>query len=387
MQAINAHQSAENWTPNWGGFYRVTRLLLLFSFFCGALILHRWSVDGDPRFFAFLNSPIGQRVGVTFGWWSSPLDVPIIEKSFARYTRSERAAHRELTEAWPAGPGKVMYRDVRFRMEFPEMAPLLEPPYLVMSDAPEEEAKLLVAELLNLHEEFNGVFGSLAARAPSDATIHVLYFSDFADYLAYQASASHGLEETSGFYSPSANRLVLYRSGEMMTSARGTPRLPPALLATVRHEGAHQLFYDYGVHSAHRAEHDWLIEGLATYCEEARIGAVSVHRLAILHAALATHREIPLAQLITSKSPEGLLAHRATELAYSQSWGLVHLLMTEPYREDFFRYIRQVRDPAEFQVVRRTPPMELLCNHLNLTPDELDARLRQHVEALAGWRL
>lgn len=373
--------------PTWADFFHTVRLTLFFCFFCVALVLHRWSVDGDPRFFAFLKTPIGQRVGIAFGWWSSPLDVPIFEKSFALYTRAERAAHRDLLEMWPGDTGKAAYRDVRFRMEFPEMAPLLEPPYLVLSDAPSAEARLLVEELMSLHEEFNDVFGELVTRAASEAMIHVLYFSDFADYLAYQAVASHGMEDTSGFYSPGANRLVLYRSGPMLTSPRGAARLPPALAATIRHEGAHQLFYDYGIHSAHRAEPDWLVEGLATYAEEARIGAVAVHRLAVLREALTANREIPLASLISIRSPDGLLAHRAAELAYSQSWGLVHLLMTEPYRDGFFRYIRQVRDPAEFQVVRRTPPMELLCVHLGLTPAELDARWRRHVHELAAWRL
>jgi hypothetical protein len=350
-------------------------------------MLHRWSVDGDPRFFAFLHSPVGQRIGLAFGWWSSPLEVPILEKSPSRFTAVERAIHQELLEAWPKEAGKTTYRDVRFRMQFPEMSPLLQPPYLVLSDVASSESALVVEALLDLHDEFAEVFGELAARSPGDALIHVLFFSEFRDYLVYQAEAAQGLEETSGFYSPAANRLVLYRSGAPSMSRSGTAKLPPALLATVRHEGAHQLFFDYGIHSAHRAENDWLVEGLATYCEEARIGAASVHRLAVLRDATALGRSIPLAHLIASRSPDGLLAHRATELAYSQSWALVHLLMTEPYRGSFFQYIRQVRDPAHFRVVRRTNPMELLCGHLGLTPQELDVRLQHHIDDLAAWRL
>lgn len=369
---------------------RWLRLLGLTLCFGGAATLHRWSLEGDPRFYDFLQTRCGQALGSAFGWWSSPLEAPVRDKPVERFSAAEQAALRDIVAGRMGNTSPdtlermTSYRDVRFRLDFPSLSPRLHPPYLVMSDAPAAETALLVGELRQLHRQFKSVFKDLAVPSQRKAFIHVLYFARASDYSAYQEHALQGEEDTAGFYSPAANRLVLYRTPGADAVHEGHAALSPLLAATVRHEGAHQLFFEFGIHSRHRIENDWLVEGLATYCEEAQIGEVSAYRLDILQRAASLEETLPMASLVDLRSARGLLAYRAAELAYSQSWSLVHLLMTDPYRERFFAYIRQIRDPAQYPHIRRQRPLDLLCRHLDLTPDELVRRWEEHVRQLAG---
>ncbi|HEY8241479.1 MAG TPA: DUF1570 domain-containing protein, partial [Kiritimatiellia bacterium] len=154
--------------------------------------------------------------------------------------------------------------------------------------------------------------------------------------------------------------------------------------ATLRHEGAHQLAFTLGVHSWHRAEGEWLVEGLATYCETSPPGQVDASRSSALHNAMEKGKLIPLSDLVAMRAGEfvRLGSEVRISLAYCQSWSLFHFLMQRDNQGRFFNYVRFLRDPANVTEVRETDPLELLARFEGLTPQDLEKKWKEFVRKL-----
>ena len=74
-------------------------------------------------------------------------------------------------------------------------------------------------------------------------------------------------------------------------------------LATIRHEGAHQFFHTTGVHSPYRAENEWLVEGLATWCETPVLGVPDPQRVGELDTLRARGALPALPVLVNARRP------------------------------------------------------------------------------------
>lgn len=375
------------------GGWRLLRLGVLTVLLAWSFVLLRWNRDEDPRFFAFLETRPGQVLSVLFGWWSSPLDRPSPEKPDAKLSEAERKVKAEMeaelrervNRARDVAVGyyapRVSYRDVAFRMEFPALHLYVRPPFVVLSDAGTGEVNGLLEVLGSTYRGFTEVFHPLFADVRRDDLIHLLYFRNPADYLAYQKDRAAGMDHTSGFYSPVANRLVLYRQDGGPPGAEDVEDATETL-HTIRHEAAHQFLFAHGVHSRHRIENDWLIEGLAGYCESERVGEADPDQAAQLRAALGAGRLVPLDELVNHRAETGLLGYRGAELAYGQSWSLVHFLMQPERRDAFFDYIRYLRDPKNFRAVKRADRFDLLADRLGMSRPDLHRQWREHVRGL-----
>lgn len=372
--------------PDFWRVFRVLRLLLLLGILATAFVLNRWSHAGDPRFFTFLASPAGQAVARTFGWWRSSLERPVPAKSFAQMTPREQATQREIAGAmlqsiqWDLPhitelPYRVGYRDVAFRMDFEDMPLYVDAPYLLLSDVDPDMVHRTLLELHRLHGELRRVFGPVLNEGPSADPIHVVMFDDPDAYRGYQKEQARSMKNTAGFYSPTANRLVLFLQPGVSLDQT---------LAIARHEAAHQLFFTYGVHSRHRIENEWLIEGLACYCESATLGEADPELVAPLAHGSALNQDIPIRELVNHRCHGGLLGYKTTEMAYGESWSLVHHLMQPENRNQFFAYLRYVRDPANFDAVRKAERFALLAEFYNVDTRELATRWQAHVDTLVA---
>jgi hypothetical protein len=329
--------------------------------------------------------------------------------------RSElREVARESRE-----PPAISFRDVRFNLEFPDFNFSRRPPFTIVSDQDFFRVEDAISRLGELHVEFTHAFRPLITRPERDDGIQLLFFSKKRQFEEYRKRHASELSYASGFYSFDKDRLVIFdqksskwarqatRQANRMKSAHrrkasrnrdlaGLEQWHRAATGSIaaeserqnrlilRHEGAHQLSFTYGVHSEHGAEHLWLIEGLASFCEAGLTGASeeratdsgSWGRFAVLvnfadkagFGGLAEGRQ---------RGPQ----EQVVDAAYTQSRFLVEHLMRN-HRDGFFEYVRFVRDPANRRELRRVPRFELLGRFVGRTPAALERELqRGHARA------
>lgn len=304
------------------------------------------------------------------------------------YKRADIVAVKPLSaESFDISPA-----DVRLAEQFPGFHFVKSPPYSFVTDESYGEVQKILGVLTSLREQFEKKFAPLIRSSTKPGDIEVIFFSRDDAFRSYTRRTAPALENSAGFYSTRDNRLALlnqlgshqfqaandrlasrqrefnqyadadphavYEAKGRIVAVRAdmTSEAKAMTERLVRHEGAHQLFHCYGVHSRYALEPTWLVEGLAEYCEPLEIGR--------WHAALAervakardTKSLIPLATLLIQHDSAGFFALGAdqTELAYAQSWSLVYFLMQDEHREAFFNFIRAYRDgnpramPASF---------------------------------------
>jgi hypothetical protein len=311
-------------------------------------------------------------------------------------------------------PPAITIRDVRFKMEFPDFNIYRRPPFTIVTDQSFFEVEDATRMLEKLHTDFVRMFQPLITRPERSDGIQLLFFSDEAKFAAYRDHYAPAIGYASGFYSPMKDRLVIFDQensemfnkihreidGEKKRHSRrhnqvavhewhnqvkrslgsAADRLNKVV---IRHEGAHQLFHQYGVHSAHGAENLWLIEGLASFCEDEDDGSVPF-RVMELRALDDSRNRLPFLKLINYASREslsGLGSEAELDVAYPKAWLIVNHLMRNDRRE-FFEYIRFVRDPENVRKVRRTPAAEILAEFLGRTTEQLDGELRRQLNRL-----
>lgn len=440
-------------------------MFFLLTILAWAYILYHWSKAADPRFYEFVESKPGRIMAEVFQWNQSELDVPIEEKRESEMTEEERSVKRaleaelareapthrlifdddrimtgrllaerpdavEFSESYAANGSislwikrsriqaiepltnslpQISYRDVRFKMEYPAMSFFRRPPYTILTDESFFQVEKTVRTLQKLFAQFVDVFQPLIRHPEREDGIQVLFFSQETEYQQYQQRYASHMPDSSGFYSPQIDRLIVYNQSasdqirklqeqvqDEYDKHRPDATSPAALehlnewrdqsfrkiagyaeqqtLGTIRHEGAHQLFFTLGVHSRTRMENEWLIEGLATYCETPDLGDFDSTRASVLKKALDGGTLLPLEELVNLRSTEGLLGLGSFEraaLGYSESWALVRFLMQDEYRPAFFDYIRFVRETKNLSEIREQTHYGTLCRFLGLKPEIL----------------
>lgn len=306
---------------------------------------------------------------------------------------------------------RIAYRDIRFQHEFPHLSLYRRPPFTIMTPKNYFEVATAVDELTELRQDFLRVFQPLLTEDEKADHIQLLFFSEERDFEAYRDANAPTLAYSSGFYSPSLRRLVIFDQststyvadaeaelGDLRAQYDRDQRYRESRSAVaqwhneskrklqrlvnqetrrlLRHEGAHQLFDAYGVHSERGAEHLWLIEGLASYCENRVLGSQPIDAIAEIQDALNRGGLISIEKLVNYGDPTGFngLARQAeVGTLYAQSALIVDYLMHPEHREAFFEYIRLVRDPANRARLHKSSRMKLLASTLGITPQELEA--------------
>src|SRR5579862_40832 len=241
------------------------------------------------------------------------------------YRRSDVAA----LETLPPDSFEVTTRDVRFSEEFPDFHFVKSPPYTVVTDESFGEVQKILLILADLRSQLREKFAPLIREDIELHDIDVVFFGSEEAFRRYALRTAPSFVNSAGFFSSGENRLALlnqlgtsrYTAAQVRLDERSRhlsnlPEAAPQLAALrsditseaksmnerlIRHEGAHQLFHAYHVHSRFGLEPTWLTEGLAQYCETPEIGRY--------HAALADHvtRALKAGQLLPLKT---LLNHR-----------------------------------------------------------------------------
>ena len=331
--------------------------------------------------------------------------------------RREILSLKPHTQLMPA----ISWRDVRFQMEFPDFQLIHFGHYTVLTDAPYYQVLASVRELEHMHSQYMELLGDLVQHQAKGHSLQVLFFSDEQQFRTHQQRSAPDLATSAGFYSPLTDRMVVFnqyhsiharnmrqeiqdeiRNMMLQANSRHERRALEDMrqsveeqlrqrgqretIATLRHEGAHHLSYTYGVHSWFHAENGWLIEGLAVYFETDPPGGVGPSHQQTLLRLLSESRIPPLAKLVNIRKPDAFEAelpgYTAYE-AYALSWALFDLGMQPERREQFFDYMRFVRNPDHIRTLVNTPRETILADHLGMTPAELERAWRQNLRDLA----
>ncbi len=316
---------------------------------------------------------------------------------------------------------EISDRDVRFKMEFPKLNLYRRPPYTFMTSQNYFDVEYATQLLDDLHDDFVDVFEPVMATPEPGNSMQLQFFTEETAFKAYQRRHAPGLGFSVGFYSPSIDRFVIYdqrssaevkrvenQLSSMKKQYQRTYKSQQAKAAihrwehdanrqlresanletnrTLRHEGAHQLFHNYGVHSDHDAENLWLVEGLAVYCENERIGYRPSYSFDLLRESIRAERHIPFPRLINFRSSSGFggigTGSNGVSLAYAQSWLVVDFAMRQAHREQFFDYIRYVRDRKNYDALSQQSRFNLLSQFLKVPPAEVEQTLLDEMRRL-----
>ena len=306
---------------------------------------------------------------------------------------------------------EISYRDVLFQMEFPELQLFRRPPYTIVTELEFFDVEKTMRDLNQLVAEVEREFKPVIGITNQMDSVQLLYFKTEDEFARYRDKHAGHLDYSSAYYSPSEDRFVMYQHASSLAVQHAKARIDEAgqsyqrkyrnaknkiehwedveknridslarneTTRTLRHEGAHQLFYSLGIHSHIRAENIWLIEGLAVYCEEQPLGRRSSHSANLVRDMVARNKLPQFSDLINHRSMMGwgaLGESISLELAYAQSWVAVHFFMQPQYREAFFRYLIAVRESATDPKFMKRPRFEVLAEVLGLSTHELELRL------------
>ena len=318
-----------------------------------------------------------------------------------------RRAEIATIETLPAAAFAVTPRDVRFSAEFPQFHFVKSPPYTIVTDESFDDVQRIRTVLTDLREQLRQHFAPLIKQDKELQNIDVVFFGSEETFRHYALRVAPSFIHSAGFYSSAENRLALLnqlgttrytaaqvrldeRSHRFKNDAEAGPQLA-ALRSDItseaksmnerliRHEGAHQLFHAYQIHSRYGLEPTWLTEGLAQYCETPEIGRYHATLAERVIHARKVGQLVPLKTLLNHRNPSGFFAfgEGKIELAYAESWALVYMLMRDNYRADFFDYIRSYRDipnDRSAAAVEKAPPEALLEARMKMDLNTLESQ-------------
>lgn len=169
----------------------------------------------------------------------------------------------------------------------------------------------------------------------------VVMFQTEAEFQAYRRMPAGVV----AYYHPVSNRVFMYEQSQL---AEERPDLAiQQSIATIAHEGAHQVLHNIGVQQRLSLWPMWLSEGLAEYFAPTSTGK----RLRWKGAGQVNDmRMFELEQYVQGRSgmkPDGamiaetVLAGRLTSTGYASAWALTHYL-AKNRRAEFNEYVREI---------------------------------------------
>ncbi|MBM4152913.1 MAG: DUF1570 domain-containing protein [Kiritimatiellaceae bacterium] len=308
---------------------------------------------------------------------------------------------------------EITVRDVRFHEQYPDLFFFKAIPYTVVSQESYFAVKRMIQEQQRLYSEFILCFGSLISIEKPMTDIQVLVFSDRDLYNDYMVEHAPDFINTSGLYVSRQKRLITYhqrdsqwveanskkidemaaqhrekyqddrsreriRQWQVLEKNRLHGAAQQATDRTLRHEGAHQLFFSLGIQDRFQQGRIWATEGLATYCETDKIGWKNDERIYSLQQAVEQNRLSSLSEILSkTKLPD--------VQSYAEVWSLVYLLMQPQYQAQFFDYLRWLRESS------RQPPndpagelMDFLKTDMTQFELEWRASVEQSIRSIKG---
>jgi len=303
--------------------------------------------------------------------------------------------------------------DVRFIMDYPELKHYLKEPFIFLTDGAITKVEEFARILDKLRIDFLKFFKPILPESSElPHRMHIIFFNSEEKYRRLVENIPL-LEYSDGYYNLLENRLFIYNrlqsnarlqmEGELhkaqnefietygekyrksITShfekinQENVRQLQEDTYALLRHEATHMFAYLYKFHSLKGRENPWLVEGLAMFCEYPTFKNVKprISKLALIKAAIHQGINISLDDLVNNDSKRSLFFFRQkTFLAYQQSYALFCMLVIDQFRDNFFDYIREIRDKDFGSGNTR---IELLAGHLGMNSKQLAAEFENFI--------
>ena len=211
--------------------------------------------------------------------------------------------------------------------------------YLIVHNTNEAYAKLVGGQFEQLHRAFFTFWKNQRWNLPEPRfPLVALVLADKNDFLKY-ATADIGdtAKSVIGYYNLTSNRLTTFNMPNLERN-----------IATIIHEGTHQLAYNCGMQTRFADNPMWLSEGLAMFFESPDmssprgwrgIGRVNQVNLARWRRYL---RRRPAESLATLLTDDMRVRNAATaEDAYGESWALTYFLI-KTRRKEYTAYLKEL---------------------------------------------
>jgi len=323
-------------------------------------------------------------------------------KSGALESRIEKG---DIVEEKPLTQGTVNITDdeVLIKKDFPKFNFNRDGEYSFFSDEDYFRAKAVASLLMGLRDGIQMIFKPVMEDS-SDRRIYVLVFGDGGKFYELCNAVAPYLNGAVGFYSPSSNYLVVYDffngksfrefNSDLRKVQKGLGQEDAAALqsaqsrfaldlkaeniAVVRHEGSHQLSYDYGIFKDGKAD-IWLLEGFAEYGATPYIGKLRQEHVDWAAQAIKANRYMPLSRLFELSNNAAFYQQgpEMTTLAYAESWAYFYYLMQPPYRQKFFDYLTALKKLDSKKITDRSG---LLAEKIGFSLENLDDQVKDFIQ-------
>jgi len=308
----------------------------------------------------------------------------------------------------PTGQLTLAPADARFVAAYPDLLPFIDKDFLFLTDGAMSRVEVFAKILRKIDRNFRSFFKPLIDNsAIPKHRMHIVFFNSEEKYRNILIDQGF-LEHADGHFDLLQNRLYMYNriqseerelmEGEINNAKQKylemygdhikkdldrhfekgrqetLRRLEEQTYSLVRHEAAHMLAYRYGIHSLSGNENPWLVEGLAVYCENPPLGKSrpSYSKFSIVAGAINNKSAISLKKLVNNDSRRALFYfENKTFLAYQQSYALFFLLSQKKYRDNFFKYMKSIRDDENVLRTFSGTHYEYLADLLGTSPEEL----------------
>lgn len=283
-------------------------------------------------------------------YWTAPAkqlqNVSKLEPEFRHLNRDELKTQLEQ-ELAPLGlSGKLQFAATEH--------------YLVATNGNPIVAEWAAQTLEKLHAVFQEYWQQHGLNLqPTDKPLTGIVFATQAEFAKFGTADGNPLAARGhGYYSMTTNRIALFdflsKPGQpalrTWADAQRSSAANPAALATVLHEGTHQVAYNSGLHQRYSDAPVWLTEGMANVFEttdlHAKDAAKAIGRLnpARLKQYRLGQRSRATGSWLTTLIATNDRFAKPDEIphAYAEAWALTHhLLKTQPAK--YVAYLRVIQ--------------------------------------------
>lgn len=220
---------------------------------------------------------------------------------------------------------------------FPDFHIYRRDAYTFFSDASYFLIENTARELERLRDHIEQEFFEVIGTDKKTERICVVIFNNEEEYKRFAIRIDPTFKEAVGFYHPDYKMLFVSNMSSKKHKIDN-------ITNTVRHEGAHQIFYSYGLHFGYgKVDRLWLVEGLAIYSEPSFRGWKLIsNRRKNIEKSINSGDFIGLRELLKRREGFSSLHIDKMRLFYDESWSLVYFLMYR-YPRQFMNFLKEIK--------------------------------------------